>query len=124
FTLHGYTGPVLNGLQLLAASPLVTGGPERDFQLGLLTAEAQLGKATVQSLIEAIGTYTKLLPAATSTHTTIFNAQLDLFQEFTSNTVQLTPRQRFVAIRSAFAHLELGDQFFRTKRVLSDDERE
>jgi len=36
----------------------------------------------------------------------------------------LTSRQKFVVIRSAFAHLALGDQCFRKQRALSDEQRQ
>ncbi len=138
-TLKGYHGPGLDAQQLVATHELVGGGPERDFRLGLLKAEIKFGMRDLQNLKQAIQEYAKLLPAARTTTIDIFGIQLDLFEGFilphnlpplpdlpTKQLIpaSMTPRQRFVAIRSALAHLTLGDQLFRKQRALSDQDRQ
>ena len=126
FTLPGYPGPVLDAQELLAAQQLVTGGAERDFQLGLLDAEINVGKQDIQSLLHAIQKYGTLLPAMTTNPTDMFGVHLDLFERFKRFITPdiKTARRLFVALRAAFAHLALGDQFFRTQRALSDEQRQ
>jgi hypothetical protein len=125
FTLPGYPGPVLDGQELLAAQQLVAGGAERDFQLGLLAVEINLAKHDIQSLLQAIQAYRALLPAMTTHPTDMFGVHLDLFEYFSFPLLtEMTDRVRFVALRAAFAHLALGDQFFRTQRALSDEQRQ
>jgi hypothetical protein len=56
----------------------------------------------------------------------MFDVRFDLFEKFISPDIlaAITPRQQFVAIRSAFTHLTLGDQFFRKQRRLGEQERQ
>jgi hypothetical protein len=126
FIFPGYAGPVLDTQELVAAHQLVKGGAERDFQFGLLEAEINYGRCDVQSLVQAIQGYAKLLPAAVNTPTDMFGLHLDLFDKFISPDIltEITPRQKFAVIRSAFSHLALGDQFFRRQRALGDEERQ
>jgi hypothetical protein len=98
-TLKGYPGPLLDAQELVAAHQLVKGGPERDFHLGLLKAEINFGK---RNFSEAITLYDAALTATPSG----------------------SLRHKFVAIRSAFARLALGDQLFRKQRTLSDQDRQ
>ena len=46
-----------------------------------------------------------------------------LYDNLLAATLSGSPRQKFVALRSAFAHLGFGDQLFRKARVLSDQGR-
>lgn len=94
-TLEGYGGGVLDAR---AALELVAGGPERDFRLGLLKAEISLGKRN-------------------------FNEAITLYEAVFTATPSGSPHHKFVAIRSAFARLALGDQLFH-KRTLSDQDRQ
>jgi hypothetical protein len=123
FTQPGYSGPVLDAQELLAAQQLVAGGAERDFQLGLLGAEINVGKHDIQSLLQAIQAYGTLLPEMTTNPTDMFGVHLELFGQF-SSLDDVTVRQQFVALRAAFAHLALGDQFFRKQRALSDEQHQ
>lgn len=49
---------------------------------------------------------------------------ISLYVKLLAATPLGSPRHKFVAIRSAFAHLALGDQMFRKQRVLSDHTRQ
>ena len=103
-TLKGYKGTKLSKTQidqLLLLQDLFTGGREHKFRTGLLRAECAFGNRNYQkSVIE----YDSLLPKTSG--------------------VVLKPEEKFVALRSAFAQLALGDEMFREKRSFSDLERE
>jgi hypothetical protein len=117
FTLPGYSGPVLDLPKLLAGlwqEPVLIG------------AEINVGKHDIQSLLQAIQTYGTLLPGTRTNPTDMFGVHLDLFEQWSSpdEILEGGTRGRFVALRAAFAHLALGDQFFRTQRAFSDEQRQ
>lgn len=116
-TLKGYGGTRFNSDQirrLLELRDLLAGGAERDFRGRLLRAECHLGLARAnaaggagtpaENYATAIRTYHRLLPAGQSQ--------------------PLTPRQRLVALREAFAQISRGDALFRRSFRFSREERE
>src|SRR5207247_1097270 len=101
-TIPAYKGPKPSdepGQRLVAWSNFLSKGPEHSFREDLLQAEINVG---LRKFDEAISLYDNLLAA----------------------TPPGSPRQKFIALRSAFAHLALGDQLFRKERVLSDQDRQ
>jgi hypothetical protein len=124
--LAGYSGPQLDASELLAAHELVAGGPERTTQLGMLRAELLAGRHDIQSLVQAIQAYATLLPQATTTAADLDSLHVDLFEHYASLDARatLTARQKWAAIRSAFAHLALGDTLFRRQRNLGEQDRQ
>ena len=101
-TIPAYVGPKpsdIAGQRLVALNDFLFKGPEHRFRMDLLQAEINAG---LRNFGEAISVYDKLLAA------TPFGS----------------PRHKFIAIRSAYAHLALGDQLFRKHRVLSDQDRQ
>jgi hypothetical protein len=101
-TIPAYAGPKpsdLPGQRLVARSDFLSKGPEHRFQTELLQAEINVG---LRKFAEAIALYDGLLAA----------------------TPPGSPRRKFIALRSAFAHLAFGDHLFRKERVLSDQGRQ
>lgn len=98
-TLRGYLASArLSSAQidlLFALLSFLSRTSERTFRLGVMRGEVRFGVGAYE---EAILEYGKLLPAA----------QIE--------DEEITPRQQFVALRSGFAQLGLGDALFRRFR--------
>jgi hypothetical protein len=100
-TIPAYTGPFPSdapGQRLVDFKSFLTKGPEHSFRIDLLQAEINVG---LRKFEEAISLYGTLLPAAQPGST----------------------RHKFVTLRSAFAHLALGDSLFRRFRNPDEDTR-
>jgi hypothetical protein len=100
--LPAYAGPRPSeapGERMVAWNEFLSKGAEHRFQMDLLQAEINVGR---RKFGEAISLYEKLLAA----------------------TAAGSPRHKFIAIRAAFAHLDLGDQLFRKQRVLGEPDRQ
>lgn len=83
--LNGYEGPALDAGTLFE---LVYGGPERDFRLGLLSGEIDHGRGELR---RALATYQSMLSSAPN----------------------MSPRRKFLAIKTAGVFLSMGDSIFR-----------
>ena len=121
-TLPGYTGPKLTeaeSRQLLGLHAFVTGGAERRFRLALLRAECHLGLArsgaSTEEFLKAIEEFSALLPEDLLNPPEIDDPLI--------NDKPLTTFQKFIAIRNAVAHLNLGDALFRRSFRLNASER-
>jgi hypothetical protein len=115
-TLKGYRGPKVDSDQrarLIELRGLLAGGAERDFRVGLLRGECNVGlarqnaaggSASVDQLFrDAILAYHRLLPAS--------QAQV------------LTPRQALAAVREGQAHAGRADALYRRSFRFTADER-
>lgn len=106
--LPPYAGPRASsalGERLDAWVQFLSKGAEFDYQINLLKSEIWVGR---RKFDEAIKLYNGLFKSS----------------EVLDAIPIGSPRRKFVALRAAFAYLDLGDQKFRKHRVVQDSERE
>lgn len=136
---QGYEGPKVPPSEIVRLNEFTRKGTERKL---LLNNEALRGLGRPQDLIEAIHSYAELLPEAVTEATDVLNFTVRLFQRYvkpgprqavsmpgiftswTSPPQHMTAVQKFAALRSGFAYIELGDILLRQHRVVAGADRD
>jgi hypothetical protein len=137
--LRGYEGPPIPAADLVALNSFMRAGADRK---RLLESECLHGLGGAANLVRAIDGYATLLPAAITDQVDVLGVRVDLFRRYAKRykgpqqavalpgicatwarpqSHEITPAQQFVALRSALAHLALGDHLWRLNRVYGAD---
>lgn len=139
--VRGYEGPKVPAADLIALGGFLRAGADRK---RLLDNECLYGLGGAEDLVQAIHEYAKLLPPAVTEEVNVIGVRVRLFQRYEERRTgpqqavglpgifatwagpprRITAEQRFVALRSAFAHLALGDFLLRRRRVVAGADRD